>query len=267
MNSTFFIASKVGWFFIDPANVLFVLIVAGAILSWGRFRRAGLWLSTTAAVFAIALYLIPLGSNAVQYLENRFPVNPTLPEKVDGIIVLGGSLNARITKARKQTTLDSSAERIIVFSDLALRWPKAKLVYSGGSGMLTDQSLKEADYVAPILTQLGLDPMSVIYENQSRNTYENAVYSLKLANPGKDETWILVTSASHMPRATGTFRAAGWPNIIPYPVDFSYKGDGLIGPPLNILSGMITMRVALHEWIGLTAYYVTGKTNTWLPAP
>ncbi|MBT4890638.1 MAG: YdcF family protein, partial [Rhodospirillales bacterium] len=135
------------------------------------------------------------------------------------------------------------------------------------SGSLTEQSLKEADYMAPILKQLGVNTQNVVLESQSRNTFENAVMSYDLANPAPDEAWILVTSARHMPRATGCFRKAGWANIIPYPVDFYYKGDETLSPPLSLTTGLSLASSALHEWLGLFMYSITNKTSTFLPAP
>jgi uncharacterized SAM-binding protein YcdF (DUF218 family) len=44
-----------------------------------------------------------------------------------------------------------------------------------------------------------------LLEGKSRNTAENARLSRALAAPGPDDVWVLVTSASHMPRAMRSF--------------------------------------------------------------
>lgn len=63
-------------------------------------------------------------------------------------------------------------------------------------------------------------PGRVLYDDQSRTTWENAVNAFTLGQPKPGETWLLVTSASHMPRAIGAFRGAGWPMMLPWPVAY-----------------------------------------------
>ena len=70
----------------------------------------------------------------------------------------------------------------------------------------------------------GLDARRILVETRSRNTYENAVYSKELAQPQPGQIWLLVTSANHMPRAVGCFRAVGF-DVIPYPVDYDTGPD------------------------------------------
>jgi len=263
----FFVVSKIAGFFLIPINVVFLLLLVGVILIWSPWRRLGRWLLSIAAVISVFLALVPLGTGFNIWIENRFPANPALPDNVTGIVVLGGALDPRISAKREVTALNGSVERITEFARLAKRFPDARLIYTGGSGSLLHQGDKEADYAAPFLQQLGLDPQLVIFENQSRNTFENAVFSYDLASPKPGENWILVTSAAHMPRAVGCFRKAGWPGLIPYPVDYQYAGDENIMPPLSLSSGSGKLSSALHEILGLATYYLSGKTDALLPAP
>ncbi len=263
----FFVVSKIVWFFAQPANILFFLVVSGAILLWTPWKRYARWLVTLAAAFAVFAVTIPAGAHFSLFIENRFPVPENMPAEVNGIIVLGGAVDQYVTKARGEISLGGSVERILRFSTLAQEFPDAKLVYTGGSGMVTRQEIKEADVVTPILQQLGIDTTRVIFENQSRNTYENALYSLELLQPEPDEKWILVTSATHMPRAVGSFRKVGWPGLIPYPTDFGFQGNESFGPPLYLTNGLGSLGAALHEILGLTSYYLTGKSDALIPAP
>jgi uncharacterized SAM-binding protein YcdF (DUF218 family) len=267
MDTAFFLVSKTARFFIDPGNILLLLVFMSTILAWSKWRRASRLLITMTALFCVFFITVPVGSYAVQYLEQRFPANPSLPEHIDGIIVLGGALDPVKTKAYGQPSLGGSAERILMFAKLANQYPNARLIYSGGSGHVTDQINKEADFVLPILQDLGVEASRITLENQSRNTFENAKFSYKLMKPEPDDVWILITSASHMPRSIGSFRQINWINIIPYPVDFSYIINTEFGPPMNLQSGMGTVASALIEWIGLTAYYLTNKTNEFVPGP
>ena len=116
------------------------------------------------------------------------------------------------------------------------------------------------------LDQLGVDPARMTYENQSRNTYENAVESKKLAGDVTTAPWVLITSAMHMPRAVGVFREVGW-NVIPYPVDYSTTGEEAWSIQFNLAGGIGALRSGLHEFVGLAAYRLTGRTDALFPAP
>ena len=85
--------------------------------------------------------------------------------------------------------------------------------------------MSEAETAKPLLVTLGVAEARLILETKSRDTHENAAFTRDLVKPKPGEIWILVTSASHMPRAVGAFRKAGW-TVLPYPVDYRYLGEG-----------------------------------------
>ena len=262
----FFIVSKVAWFLVNPGNLLAIVLGLGAWLLWTRWRRAGRWLVSLAVIAALAMATLPLGARLFLPLENRFPVARDLPERIDGIIALGGVVDQFVTVARGQVALGGAVERLTEFAALARRYPDARLVFTSGSGDLVRQDVKEADVLRPFFDVLGLDADRIVFENQSRNTYENAVVTLELVKPDSGETWILVTSAFHMPRAVGCFRRAGW-RVIPYPVDFNFTGDEIYEVSFDLVSGIGSFAGGLHEWLGLTFYWLTGKTDAFFPAP
>jgi uncharacterized SAM-binding protein YcdF (DUF218 family) len=198
-------------------------------------------------------------------LENRFPPPSALPDRIDGIVVLGGSINPILSVARRQPVLTDSAERLFAFVALARNHPEAKLLFTGGSAALVDNAEREADVARTVLAGLGLDVDRITFERDSRNTYENAVFSKRLVTPRPGERWVLITSAYHMPRAVGCFRAAGW-SVIPYPVDYGTAPAG--NPPtFSLLGGLDDVHWALREWIGLAFYYVAGRTDRLFPGP
>jgi uncharacterized SAM-binding protein YcdF (DUF218 family) len=262
----FFWLSKIAWFLANPATLVMIAILVGTVLVFTRWWRAGRMVLAGLSLAVLFMATIPLGTWMFAVLEERFPIVENLPGKVDGIVVLGGVIDQFTTRARRQMTINDSVERLTAFADLALRYPKARLFFTGGSGSLLNQDLKEADYVAPLLRQLGLDPSRVVFEDQSRNTVENARLTRPLANPLPGETWILITSAFHMPRSVGCFRKAGW-TVLPYPVDFHTRGDEGWNLQFSFGKGMGSLGIGLREWIGLAAYWATGKTDTLFPGP
>lgn len=132
--------------------------------------------------------------------------------------------------------------------------------------MISDQ-IAEAPFAVRELETLGVAHDRIIAEEQSRNTIENAVFSRLIAQPKPGEVWLLVTSADHMPRAIAAFRAAGFA-VEAYPVNWRTRGPiDATRPFASLGEGLGMTDIAVHEWIGLLAYRLTGKTNEFFPAP
>lgn len=267
IDGFFFVASKLFWAFFNPGNLLLTGLGVGVFLLWGRHFRWGRRL--LAALFCLSLFVavVPLGRAGIQNLEDRFPQPASLPERIDGIIVLGGVVSQYTTRARGQVSVGGSVERITEAVALSRRFPKAKFVYSGGSGYLFKQDVKEADVLGPFLDLLGIDRQRMIVENQSRNTHENAAFTKAMLKPGPAANWILVTSAFHMPRAVGSFRQAGWASITPYPVDYITAGDNTWELGFSLQSGLSGLNTLMHEWLGLVFYRLGGYTDALYPGP
>lgn len=213
----------------------------------------------------LAIGLFPVNEWLLFPLENRFPANPLLPNRVDGIIVLSGSERLGYSSAWGQPELNNGAERDLAFLVLARRFPDAKLAFSGGSGSMVYQRYKAATVAEALFEQHGLARSRVIFEPDSRNTYENVVNSKVLLKPTRGEKWLLITSAFHMPRSVGLFCKAGWP-VLPYPVDHNTWRGNLLRIDYDPGTHLAELEIAIHEWIGLVAYYLTGKTSSLLPA-
>jgi len=263
----FFTLSKVLWFLVEPGNLFVIVLLAGVFLLWIGRVQLGRWLLSLALLVILLLTVFPVGTTMLSSLENRFERPEMMPEQVSGIIVLGGVLNQLIAKKRGSAAPKFASGRFAEFVNLAATYPEARLVFTGGSGSLRNQELKEADFAEPLLRAWGLDTSRVIFEKQSRNTFENAKLSRALVKPKSGERWILITSAFHMPRAVGVFRRTGW-EVLPMPVEFQTAGDeGLWPPSFRFLSGLNSFSSAVHEWLGLSFYWLTGRIDTLIPAP
>ena len=261
----FFELSKIVWLIIQPINLIALLVIGAALLLWiGKTRAARILVTCLAALF-IGAVVLPVDKALLVPLEQRFPAKP-LPARVDGIILLGGAQQPRLTKQFGQPALNGAAETLTTFLALVRRYPRAKLVFSGGSGDLLHQELAETDTVKLFLEQQGFDKDRVLYESKSRNTYENALLSKPLAAPKPGETWLLIASAASMPRAAGVFRKQGWP-VVAVPCDYNALPSSGWEPNLALRTTFEGLSRALYEWIGLVAYYVTGKTSALFPGP
>jgi uncharacterized SAM-binding protein YcdF (DUF218 family) len=117
------------------------------------------------------------------------------------------------------------------------------------------------------MSQMGIAPERVTIEDKSRNTDENARFTGAIVHPEPSQRWIIVTSAFHMPRSMGIFEKAGF-HPIAYPVAFRTRGRWADDLRLTFepVRNLRIFEIALHEWIGLAAYWVSGRSDHLLPA-
>jgi uncharacterized SAM-binding protein YcdF (DUF218 family) len=260
-----FVVSKLLWFLAAPSMVLLLLAWAGLLLL-RRHRRLGQLCLVVSLGSLTLIAFLPIGPIMLAPLENRFPPLTTLPANVTGIIVLGGAVDPDISQARGIPTLNADAERMTALVYLARQYPNARLAFTGGNGALVHGSMAEADVARQLFTELGADQSRIVYESQSRNTYENAVLLKALLKPQPGQLWLLVTSAWHMPRAVGLFRRAGW-SVLPYPVAYRTAPDLLTAFHATFPQRLEMVDIATHEWIGLIAYWLLGRTSAIFPKP
>lgn len=263
-----FIASKVLWGLVQPGNALVLVLAFGTLLLFSVRdfrRRAGRRVVATASAAFLVLTVLPVGTWAIRPLEDRFP-RPMLPNRVDGIIILGGALNPPLSADRGEPSVNGSAERILATVELGRRYPDARMVFTGGSGSLWGGAYREGEVMRAALDQVGFDTGRVLFENESRNTWENAVLSRDMMEPKPGETWLLVTSAWHMPRSVGIFRRVGWP-VLPYPVDYRSRPGPRPYLIFELDGNLDTLGWAVREWIGLVAYRLMDRTESLFPAP
>jgi len=263
----FFILSKVLGFFALPSNLLITIGLVGIALLLTRSRRLASWLVVTSLVLLVLFGLSPLGNALMLPLEERFPPWDASHGAPDGVIVLGGVIAEDVSAARGAVALNESAERVTVAAELARRYPKLRIIFSGGTNALLFDKGAEAGFAVRQLEDLGVARERIVAEEQSRNTVENAVFSRLIANPQPGQRWVLLTSAFHMPRAIAVFRAAGFP-VEAYPVDWRTTGPmDLVRPYPSVSEGLRRTDVAVREWIGLLLYRLTGKTAELFPGP
>lgn len=264
MDTLFFLISKIVWLLLSPDSLLLILILLTLVLLYiGKNKQAKILLTTISGILII-LSFFSIGEWLLYPLETRFPTNPLLPQQIDGIIVLSGAEDPLLSSVWDQVELGAASERDLTFLSLAKKYPTAKLVFTGGTGSLINQEYKAADVAKKLFKQQGFDTTRILFERESRNTYENVVYSKNLVKSIKNENWILITTSWHMPRSVGIFCKAGWP-VIPYPVDHQTNKDNLFRISFNLLSNLQTLKIAIKEGLGLFAYYLSGKTDSFFP--
>lgn len=261
----FFFLSKTVAPFLLPSNLFIALVVAGILLTLSRFRRGGIRTAIAGLVLLLIAGFSPAGNILTHQLESRFPPWDAARGAPDGIVVLGRPISTRLSQAHGAPVVDDAADRFFALAKLARQFPNARIVFAGGTGALAGGPA-EADFVGPLLDDMGVPRERVALERRSRNTAENAAFSKDIAKPKPGERWLLVTSAWHMPRAVGCFRRVGFA-VEAYPVDWRTSVGFEFRLPRSFAGGLGRTDLAVNEWLGLLAYWLTGRTSELLPGP
>lgn len=258
----FYILSKMAAIVLAPLNLVFLLLAGGAVM-WRVWPRVATMLGACGFLLLLALGVFPVGHNMLVTLEGRLPAPQNMPARVHGILVLGGAVDTRVSAARGVVALTGAAERIFAGVELSRTYPEAVLAYSGGDNEGGGANNPEAPYIEAMLNRAGIDTRHVFFEDESRNTHENIVNAMRLFMPQPDETWVLVTSAWHMPRAAAVIHSMGWPGKVVYwPVDYRTDGKKRMLPrTLDVRDNMNKAAIALHERWGWLVYRLTGRIN------
>lgn len=270
-DDLFFLLSKIGWDFLSPGNlIIFALSFGALLLTFDKVRAAKKILIPSALVsFIVMAY--PVSDYLMAPLEASFSIPEKLPENIDGIIMLGGGEDLKRSLSWQVAELGIGGDRYIGAANLAKIYPKAPVIFTGGSGSVGLQNTSgEGSIARKILTTIGIDSKRLIIESKSRNTYENFKNTKpllpKFSKGEAKGTYFLVTSAFHMPRAVGIARQQNI-NVIPYPVDYHSNHESFRQWDFDLYDHLKALEPAWREWIGLTVYYYTGKTDVWFPKP
>lgn len=263
MNTLFFVLSKLFWTLVQPLSLLIILIgVAIFALLRGRFGFTRRMLIGVFCAFLL-IGFFPIANLFLKPLETRFSIQPD-PPSPKTIIVLGGSEDIKPSSQSLMPALNDAGERPIYGIALATQFPNATLVFTGGSGSVLDQHLRGADVLRELVERFPTLTNKVVFEDRSRNTHENAIYTRDRLGDQIQSPILLITSAFHMPRSVGVFCNSGYTGLIPYPVDHLSTGQ-VLTPRWDPISNFSDLSTGIREWIGLLAYYATGRIDRFLP--
>ena len=263
MDDLFFALSKLIGKAARPESWLFMLLLVALLALLRNRRRIAIWSLAASLVFFLAIAIFPVGDLLLAPLERQFPVRPPVQAPAY-IVVLGGAEDIQQTVAAGIPNTNAAGDRLFAAIELARAHPQAKVILSGNGSSREPEEVPVAEIAARILVASGIGRDRLIIEATSRNTAENAGRSAEM--PGVDplSPIILVTSASHMPRSFGAFCAAGWKSITPYPVD-QHSGNSWRRIGWGFADNLADLNIGAHEWMGLVAYYLTGRIEDLLP--
>jgi uncharacterized SAM-binding protein YcdF (DUF218 family) len=249
--------NEILWTLLQPSAVLVLLVALALIASWLRWHAVASTLLTAFLLVVAAVVLLPVNEWLGSPLETRV-ADVALPARADGIVVLGGAVDWRVTRERGQLSLNAAGERIAAAAALAQRYPEARLIVTGSFADAFADDLRADPSDASLFFGPHFGGGAVTYLGASRSTYEDALLTLAEAEPRQGETWLLVTSAWHMPRALGTFRAAGW-SLLPVPVDYRTTGELHVAPDWDVAATLADLDRLVREWGAIAVYRREGR--------
>jgi uncharacterized SAM-binding protein YcdF (DUF218 family) len=260
------IFTRVFWLLVQPVSLVALFVLLGLLLGFRKGRWWGRVFTLLALLVLCTMAFTTFGYVLITPLENRF-VRPAEPAHIDGIVVLGGGMDGEVDTARKIWELNRSGDRLVETLRLALAHPEAKIVVAAGRAALALDEEPETEGAKRFFAAFGIAPERLVFDDQSRNTQENAQFAKDLAGNVSGQTWLLVTSAFHMPRSVGLFRKADFP-VIPWPTDYFASGvEGVRLKPDQSPENIAVSSIALREWIGLLGYRMTGRIDDVFPGP
>ena len=254
-----FYLSKILNFFINPLYILsLVILIQLFTIFFLKSKKLVIFFSKLFLILFLIFGYSPLSNFLLSKIEDHIQTSKYPVQQLTGVIVLGGSFNSGLeSKERNEVFLNSSAERLTKALEIYKKNPRLIILFSGFSGELKPQGWSESDMAKKFFLDQGVKLDNLIFENQSRNTFENIKYSKDIIANYKG-TWGLITSASHMPRSFFTFKKQ---SLILEPISVDYKTgtSRMFWINFDISSGLINWNIILHELIGISYYKFTNK--------
>lgn len=252
----FFLLSKLLAFLFSPLLWVFGLVVYSCITKIDTRRRR-------LRIAAVVILFICSNSFVVDECFRQWePVTPDydlMNTRYDGAIVLGGigGIDLRLQKIN----FGWSGDRLFQTLPLYYKGRIKRIVFTGGSGSIEFPEQREGIYVKKYLSSIHIPDSALVIESESKNTYENAVFTKKLLDSLKlNGHYLLVTSAYHMPRAMAVFKKAGYTQLTPYLTNRisglrRFTPDHLLLPSPDAL---FALEFLIHEWVGYVVYKIKG---------
>jgi len=249
----FFVISKVLLMLILPPAGLLILMAAGFAIVKSH-RLTGRLLIASGFLLLYLLSISPVSDALIKPLETSYPPLKGKVINADAIVVLGGGVMDLSWLGLEPMPGGTSLERLIYGITLSRRL-HLPVVISGGSGNPQNPAVSEAEALRRTASDIGISTRDMVLEGKSRNTLENA---RAVRNIVKGKRIILVTSASHMRRASAMFRAQGF-DVVAAPTN--YVSEQLRITQFSWIPRLHSLGVsssALYEYLSLAWYGIKG---------
>jgi len=242
--------------FLLPSVFIFVLILLGLIFFLLRKKKIGKVLLILGLAFYYLFSITPVSDFLIALLENQYPYPPPNEiESADVIVVLAGGVKNRdllLPSALGDSTLFRLSEALKIYF---YKREKPLIIVSGTSPI--DRLEKESLFGAKFLESFNIPKDKIIWEVMSGNTFQHAREVKKIIG---EKSFLLITSAYHMPRAMRTFQKVGL-NPVPLPADYRYENFYDILSFFPQADNLKKSNLAFHEYFGILFYRFSGYSE------
>ena len=248
-----------------PAGLIALFTVFSLLyLIRSKTKRATTFLLLASSIFLLTSNPI-IAAKLVSHLEQKYPQQAIAKiPNADAIVVLGGSLRPP-TSPRQSSQITNSSDRFWHAAKLFKAGKAKKIVLTGGN-VFPDASIKsEAFYIKQILIDLGVPESAILLEESSKTTEENATFSKKIIQQNNFQHILLVTSATHMPRAVKLFNSPDL-KITPCSTDVyvSYNSKPTLFQWVPSAKSFTISTIALHEYYGIWYIHIKNSITKFL---
>ena len=246
---------------LTPSNAVLFGLVAGLLLLPFAWQLGVAAIVAATLVFVTAAWT-PLPARLFHELQTRVPPG-VIGSPPDAIVVIGG-FGTMANDGSMRIDFDERVDRVLEGAALAQEYPGAKLVLS--DGVPDPKNLSSAQGSAAMLRALKFPAERLVVEPHALSTLDNAELVADLVDPQPGRSYVLVTSAFHMPRALATFHAAGWPAMTPWPVDRSASSLTRWTLVPDAAGGLELLDVLAREYAATLYYWWKGRIATLRPS-
>ena len=254
-----FYIAKVANYLLEPLYILsFLLLILIFLLLFTNFKKLTIFFAKFLLILFLFFGYTPLSNFLLNKIEDFIKPSKYPVQQLTGIIILGGSFDLELeSKERNEVLLNSSAERLTKALEIYKKNPRLLILFSGASNKIKPIGWSESDMAKKFFLEQGVRSDNLIFENKSRNTFENIIYSKDIIKTNKG-TWGLITSANHMPRSYFGFKRQGL-ILEPISVDYNTGTSSIFWINFDIKKGLENWNIILHEVVGISYYKITGK--------
>jgi uncharacterized SAM-binding protein YcdF (DUF218 family) len=254
--------------YLRPSSPLAIVLLFGIGIIWLSWRPASRGPRRYLAVLLVGFWLAttPLGAWMLMApLARGFAPIHSIDEAsgAGAVVVLGGgartfSDQGLVAGALSATSILRSLEGARVAKAIGA----PLVVASGGVPRPDIQRKPESEMIRNVIVETGVSPESVIQESDSRTTREQARFVGDMLRARGATRFVLVTSAMHMRRSLGVFRAQG---LQPIPSIAPMRSEDVVATPwwLPNSDSLTLFDESIYEYAASLYYWSRG----WLVAP
>jgi uncharacterized SAM-binding protein YcdF (DUF218 family) len=254
-----FYIAKIVNYLLEPLYILsFFLLILICLLIFTNSKKLNIFFAKLLLIIFLFFGYTPLSNFLLHKIEDFIKPSKYPVQQLTGIIVLGGSFEQELeSKERNEVLLNNAAERLTKATDIYKKNPKILIIFSGYSNKINPIGWSESEMAEKFFLEQGVKSENLIFENKSRNTFENVQYSKDIIRNHKG-SWGLITSAFHMPRSYFLFKKEGLV-LEPISVDYKTGTSPTFWINFDIKKGLENWKIILHEIVGISYYKITDK--------